>query len=38
LRKGLEEFEKLADEQDAPGIKQKLKELVPEYEPGSAKD
>jgi FlaA1/EpsC-like NDP-sugar epimerase len=38
LRQGLEELEKLADEQDAPGIKQKLKELVPEYEPWSAKD
>jgi hypothetical protein len=29
----IEELVKLANEQDAPGIKSKLKEIIPEYQP-----
>ena len=33
LREGIEELYRLADQQDGCGIRAKLKELVPEYEP-----
>ena len=32
----IEELVKLAHEQDAPGIKSKLKEIIPEYQPYEA--
>jgi FlaA1/EpsC-like NDP-sugar epimerase len=33
LNQKIEELIKLANEQDAPGIKSKLKEIIPEYQP-----
>ncbi len=33
LNKGIEELIHLAWEQDGPGIKSKLKEIIPEYQP-----
>jgi FlaA1/EpsC-like NDP-sugar epimerase len=33
LNQKIEELVKLAKEQDAPGIKSKLKEIIPEYQP-----
>ncbi|MDI7261493.1 MAG: hypothetical protein QME90_16435, partial [Thermodesulfobacteriota bacterium] len=33
LKEEIEELVKLALEQDAPGIKSKLKEIIPEYQP-----
>ncbi len=33
LMEGIEELYKLADQQDARGIREKLKELAPEYTP-----